>query len=168
MTDWAVITSATNHELIACGEFASLGVEAYCPVIKTMTKPRRKSKPVEVIRAAFPQYLFIQNGFSDFSATPVLRQARVHQLRMGESFCTVSDVEIEFMRGGDAVRSDIESDMQFRVGDHVRVTSGPFADMEGEVTNELGPRMEVVLFKTGVEIKAPVFLLSKVEGVSLQ
>ena len=168
MTDWAVLTSAPGQELRAQAELAMLGVDAYCPVIKHITKPKRKSSPVTVITAAFPGYLFARDGFTNFTATPLLRASRLHQLRLGDDFCTVGDDEIDRMRDGDDERTDIPCEIKFSVGDHVRVKSGPLVGLDGEVTAIIGQRCELAIFGMTAKVQMPNFSIEKSEGCSLQ
>lgn len=163
MQGWAVLTSSTGHELAARNEIMSLGHNAYCPIIKNLTKPKRKSKPVETIQAAFPGYLFADKDFIDFGSTPKLKLSRVRQLRLGEALCIATDEEIDRLRSEDDERSALkDAEIKFRPGDHVRVISGPLVDHEGMITASIGQRCELVFGGFATKIYMPCFSLEKI------
>lgn len=165
MTDWAVLTSSTGHELSVRDEILALGVDAYCPVMKHRTKPKRKSKPIEIIQAAFPGYLFADSSFIDFSVTPLLMSSHIHQLRMGDSLCTIGDDEINKLRDEDETRLSIrDQSIKFGVGDHVRVKSGPLVGHNGLISASNGQRCELALVGFTTKIHMPVFSLEKIEA----
>lgn len=168
MNNWAVLTSAPGQELQAQSELALLGIDAYCPVIKHMTKPKRKSSPITIIAAAFPGYLFAREGFTNFSATPLLRASKLHQLRLGDNFCTVSEDEIDRMRDGDDERTDTPCEIKFSVGDHIRIKSGPLVGLGGEVTSINTQRCELAIFGMSAKVQMPTFSIEMAEGCSLQ
>ena len=162
---WSVLTSATGAELSACDEIQSLGVPAYCPITKYLTKPRRKSSPIEVTSAAFPGYLFASTDFTDFSATPHLKFSRIRALRLGDEFCTVEDEEIERLRSEDAARCMIpDTTIKFHRGDAVRVLTGPMVGRDGMVVSAKGQRVQLSLVGFTAKIYMPAFSLKKIEA----
>jgi len=164
---WSVLTSATGAELSVCDEIQSLGIQAYCPITKHLTKPKRKSSPVEVTSAAFPGYLFAAQDFVDFSATPHLKFSRVHALRLGDYFCTVGGEEIERLQSEDAARCMIPDErITFQRGDHVRVLTGPMVGRDGLVNYARGQRVQLSLVGFNMKVYMPAFSLKKMQAAT--
>ncbi len=162
MNRWSVLTSSAGHELTAVSEMMSIGIDAYCPVIKHLTKPKRKSSPIEVIQAAFPGYLFAAEGFTDFSATPYLKLSRIHHLRLGDEFCMIDETEIDRLRSEDDERTTIVDDrVRFAIGDHVRVIGGPLTSQDGLIVSTKGRHCELAIVGFTAKIYMPEFSLKK-------
>lgn len=53
---WFAIRTLTGHETKASGELTHAGIEVWCPTFRTLTKPTKKRKPVEVNRPLLPGY----------------------------------------------------------------------------------------------------------------
>lgn len=164
---WSVLTSANGKELSVVAEIQSLGADAYCPITKHLTRPKRKSSPVEVTSAAFPGYLFVEYNFTDLSTTPILKLSRLRHLRLGDEFCTVTDDEIDRLRSEDEERCIIpDLRIKFHSGDHVRVLTGPMVGRDGTVITARGQRVQLTLVGFNVKIYMPAFSLKKIEATS--
>ncbi len=167
--DWAVLTSTSGRELAARDALRALGVDAYCPVVRRLTKPRRKSKPVEVVTAAFPRYLFADPTFTDHDRHPALTAVSLARLSLGGVPCVVSDAEVDRLRAEDDVRAAEAVDAtRFVAGDHVRVTWGPLAGVEGVVTAALRDGYELEVPGSGARVQTPGFSMERAEGRPLR
>lgn len=95
---WYVLRTRTGQEELAGSELTALGLTNWAPTYRTLTKPRKRRKPVEIERALMPGYLLAHLQTTDwaliFSAKaiigwvtdgngplPVLRDQQIQELR---------------------------------------------------------------------------------------
>lgn len=57
---WFGIRCLTGKEELADGDLRALGLQTWAPTFRSLTKPRKRKKPVEVLRALIPGYVFAQ------------------------------------------------------------------------------------------------------------
>lgn len=57
-THWFGIRCLTGNEERAEASLQALGLDTWSPTFRTLTKPRKRSRPVEVQRALMPGYVF--------------------------------------------------------------------------------------------------------------
>lgn len=53
---WFAIRTLTGQEITATDHLSQAGIEVWCPMFRTLTKPTKKRKPVEVNRPLLPGY----------------------------------------------------------------------------------------------------------------
>lgn len=164
MNQWSVLICTHSRTLVAADEIQSLGVQAYCPVTNHFTKPKNKSKPVEVTQAAFPGYLFCHPDFEDFEATTDLKFSHVRRLRLGEQYCLVDHNEIERLRGEDGTRRTTDELVRFSVGDFIHVVQGPLTGCEGTVISVRGSKCGLNIIGSTAKIYMPDFSLKLKAG----
>jgi len=153
---WSVLISHVGRELAATEDLLASGIQAYCPIIRRLTKPKRKSKPVQIIQAAFPGYLFAESPLLCFS------QIYIRPLLMGDKFCLVDDDEIQRLMDGDDERSIIsDNEVKFYNGDHVKVLTGPLVDRYGVILSVRGQRCKLSMVGSTTNVYMPCFSLKK-------
>ncbi len=163
--NWAVLTLRPGFELSAAMELQSLGVSAYCPIIKRLTKPRHKSSPVEMTSAAFPCYMFADENFIDFDSTPNLKRSNIYRLRLGGELCTVDEGEIERMRSEDDMRCFIpDTEIKFQPMDSVYILTGPLIGLRAMVLRVKNQHAQLDIAGFSSAIYMPTFSLKKLEA----
>ena len=139
MEEWYAIQAKPRKEFAACAALASIeGVEAYLPTLRVEPVNPRARK----IRAFFPGYLFVcadlvQIGLSAIRWTPGV--ARVLDCG-GVPVSIPQPVIEEIRRRVEEVQQGAFGLRQFRRGDWVRITKGPFQDLEGMFDTRIGGR----------------------------
>jgi len=165
--NWAVLTLRPGFELSVANELQSLGVSAYCPITKRLTKPRHKTSPVEVTSAAFPCYLFADEDYFDFDATLNLKRANINRLRLGGDLCTVDESEIERMRSEDDMRCYIpDTEAKFNCGDRVYILTGPLIGLHAMVSQVKNQQTQLDIVGFSSKIYMPAFSLKKIEAAT--
>jgi len=154
---WVVAVCVPGKEFQACSELRDdLGIEAFCPVITKMIKPRRivSRKLVPVRAPMFMQYIFAKVGDDPW---PRILQCRFVRgaVRFGGSIARMSDDAVGSY-GNNYKKVSVSSIAE---GDEVEVIYGPFKGIEGvyasgvvQVANEFG----------WLRIDIPVSLLNRI------
>lgn len=140
MEEWYAIQAKPRKEFAACAALASIeGVEAYLPTLRVEPVNPRARK----IHAFFPGYLFVcadlvQIGLSAIRWTPGV--ARVLDCG-GVPVSIPQPVIEEIRRRVEEVQQEGAFGLrQFRRGDWVRITKGPFQGLEGMFDTRIGGR----------------------------
>ena len=137
MEHWYTLHTKPRQELRVTRRLDELDVETYLPLVWRATRDGTRRQ-----EAFFPCYLFVNLDLEVSSAArwqwiPGLR----HFVSFGDVPALVPPNVIELIRGN-VERINAESlpaRGRFRVGDSVRITHGPMADMEALFERECGP-----------------------------
>lgn len=126
--NWYVIYTKPRHERRAEAEFSARKIETYLPVVPV---PRRRGRPP--VKPYFSRYLFIrvdldQVGLSRLNWTPGVQHvvmfggipARLHESVIARIREHLAQPHVMDERGE-----------MLEPGNRVRITSGPFQDIEG-------------------------------------
>lgn len=137
MKRWAVGNVRTGEELGVARRLDEFGVETYCPIFTRTVRPARKRRPVEVEKAAFQGYLFV-NERTIMDPEEIYRDSRFHYfIRDWENeLVLLQDAVIEEMRSRallGAFQPRYTSGPQFAIGEVVKVPGGPCGGMKGQV-----------------------------------
>lgn len=163
MDGWPVLMVTTGNELLAVQKIEAAGFIAYCPTIKYFTKPKRKHSPVEVVKAAFPGYLFAAPGFLCASLSNTARFFKVRHLILGNEFCSVPEAEIVALQAEDDNRAvKVTEASPFAVGDRVRVVKGPFSGLKATVGAVHGHECGLTVDGFYAKTYMPSFSLEKI------
>ena len=146
MTDWAIIRTVGARERVVADELRrGLGLHSYHPIERI--KLQRAGRAVEIKRALMPNYLFvlgIECGvWRDVKATRgvigwvCLAGSDEPASITDAELTTIRDLEREFNRAKDDRRS-----RTLCVGDRVKITKGPFMDIETLITSVRGAKVE--------------------------
>jgi len=133
MTAWYVVYTRVNAEATALEHLRRQGYSAYLP--KHLRWRRHARRRELVARPLFPRYLFVALDLVHQQWRPILSTIGVCDLlRRGHVPALVPAGLVEEIqhseRSGDL---DSQAASNWRVGDEVRVASGPFADLVGRV-----------------------------------
>lgn len=100
------------------------------------TTERKGKRTITVTKKFFPGYIFVQMDLQDVARSLVKNTPKVSGFLGGQNPRPVPQLEIDKMLGK-ATPSEAPvvelPDVTYRVGDHVRVRSGAFANFSGEV-----------------------------------
>ena len=136
---WYACTTRSRSEKKAAERLRRRGIPTYLPLIPTERQWADRTKIVD--RPVFPGYIFCR--FAPDQLVPVLRTPGVARVvRHGSDSAVIRDDELENVRR--VVRGLVETGrlpepvMDFRVGEPVRVTGGPFRGVTGRVREVRG------------------------------
>jgi len=125
---WHLIHTKPRQEATALTHLSRQGFECYLPMLKV--EKIRQRRCVLVSEAMFPRYLFIRLGShrADKSLSPIRSTLGVTQLvTFGGHPAKVDAHIIDLIRYRETHQP---SKPQFELGDHVVVTTGPYAGLE--------------------------------------
>ncbi len=166
MLAWHIAITEPQRETSAALEIASnLHLTVFNP--RCAQRIVRRGIASEVFQPVFPGYLMVQFDMTD-KAYPWQEIYRTKGIRRrnGQAFLTgagrtplaLADIAVTALMAmcPDGIMRDVEAAMGtlLRIGQRVRVLSGPFADHVGEVVWVVGERIKVLLaFLGGVDVE---------------
>lgn len=138
---WYVVRVRANAERQVARGLAGRGVEVFLPIQSRMSRGKRAAGRIEI--PLFPGYLFAQ--FDTRSALPVLMcPGVVHILSRGSTPEPVDPDELYALQSVTRLAQSVEALPTFTVGQKVRITGGPLADVQGVVLRDNGRERLVV------------------------
>lgn len=154
--NWYLVYSKPRHELKLAQRVSDMGIETYCPTIRTVRQWSDRKK--KVIEPLFKSYVFVRlnefnresiyhvSGFSRFvfwlGKPAVVREQEINTLK-------------NFMN---KVVHETIALKRFEVGQHVRVQSGPLKDNEGTLLRIKGQEATLQMDSLGTVIQAKIAL----------
>ena len=143
-TNWYAIWTRSRHEFVVDKYLRSLGFETFLPSVKRLSLRRDRKKYINV--PLFPGYLFIYELLDINTHRDIVRAPGVVEI-LGWSdgrAVPIPEEEVESIRK--IVSLDVPMDVQsgYTVGRKVKVISGPFKGIVGEITEIRGKRRLVV------------------------
>ena len=127
---WVCVRSEPNREFFAEANLLRRDFEVYCPRFERMISHARKK--VLVLRPFFPNYLFVRSaagliGLGDVKRTPGVSSLAARDLHSA----LVPDPVIAALRARENESGHIQlSADRFRAGETVRLSRGPFVELE--------------------------------------
>lgn len=162
MSDWYVIKTAPQRELLASEALRDRGFTVYCPTTRTR---RRKGKRDQV-KALFPSYLFVRYWVPRREETDDIRDRSGRRMVIGPvticGRCEPIPEEVVGKIAEAAARLDMQLDKPRRpilkLGDIGVIKSGPLEGKSGEVVSISKGEAEVALkiFNAVRLVKAPL------------
>jgi transcriptional antiterminator RfaH len=143
--NWYVIQAKAQSELVAKVNLENQGFEVYLPM--TERRRRIRNKPVLKIEALFPGYIFILLDTTHDNWAPIRSTRGVIKLvRFGLEPGRVPDDLITLLKDNEMDKMDTVVNLnQFKVGDKVRVATGPLAGYEGVFQEQNGSKRAMIL-----------------------
>jgi transcription antitermination factor NusG len=133
--DWYAVYTRHQHEKKVAESFAGNGIETFLPLYDSARRWKDRTKQLSL--PLFSCYVFLRAGIE--RRTEILSTPGVYSIvTAGKSLATIPHSEIE------AIRRAIESPLPVaphpfvRVGDRVRIITGPLLGIEGIVLREKG------------------------------
>jgi len=166
MQKWYVIQTKARNEQQVCSALENKGVEVYLPLVK-VHRVNPRARPVVPF---FPGYLFVRVDIDEIGKSALNWVPGVLRLlEFGGVPAVVPDLVIEHIqqRIPQVERSGDLGLGPFKPGDPVRITSGPFRDLEAIFDKALSGkgRVQVLVEFLGRIVKGEVTLdaLEKLE-----
>jgi len=125
---WYAVQTCANHEKRVLEQLGQRTVEAYLPLYESMR--RWKDRRMRLELPLFPGYVFVHLALRD--RLRVLQTPSVVRLvGFGGQLAALSDQEIEALRRGQAREMRLEPHPYLKIGQRVRVRTGPLKGLEG-------------------------------------
>jgi len=124
---WYAVYTAPRHEKRVADQVARYGICCFLPLYRSMR--RWKDRRKEIALVLFPGYVFVRMALQDRFRVLQLPGA-VRLVSVDGQPAVLPDAEIESLRNRLGSRS-IEPHPYLRVGQKVRVRSGPLQGLEG-------------------------------------
>jgi transcriptional antiterminator RfaH len=153
---WYLIHTKPRQERIALQNLEQQRYTCYLPVFSS-EKIRRGSVKV-VVEPLFPRYLFIQldTALDSQSWTPIRSTKGVSRMvAFGNQPAVVDDAIVTWLRNTEKSNKSLTQTI-FNAGDHVQITGGAFAGIEGVYQMKDGEARAVVLIEILCK-KVPLF-----------
>lgn len=167
---WYACYTRARHEKKVDARLTERGFETYLPLIPRKRQWHDREKIVEW--PLFPSYIFVRcrlERMADILVTPGISTV----VRFNGSPAVVPAEQIENVRRFtrallEQETSECEPEPLVYRGQHVRVTSGPFEDVEGVVLEERGERtaigIGVEVVGQGIRLEVETRVLEVLEG----
>lgn len=146
---WFAIYTKSRFEKKVALKLQDLGIESFCPMVKTMRKWSDRNKMVEV--PLLPSYVFVNMEEQDrnkvfevpgvvqflywLKKPAIIRQDEIDTLKKALSK-TVDSFELE----------------KYTIGDEIQIEQGPFVGMKGQVQSISNSKTVLVLNDLGFKI----------------
>jgi transcriptional antiterminator RfaH len=157
MQRWYVVHTQSHQEARAELNLRRQGFEVWLPLSR---HTRRHARRIDTVLAPFfPRYLFVRLDLNRQAWRSINGTFGVVRLLCnGDMPLAVPEGLVEeMMQRRDELGTIVLTPCQFAVGDSVKVTTGPFADLEGLFQVASGSDRVVLLFKLlGSEVRVRV------------
>uniref|UniRef100_UPI0040495CDC UpxY family transcription antiterminator n=1 Tax=Flavobacterium sp. TaxID=239 RepID=UPI0040495CDC len=146
---WFAIYTKSRFEKKVALKLQDLGIESFCPMVKTIRKWSDRNKMVEV--PLLPSYVFVNMEEQDRSKVfevlgvvqflywlkkpAIIRQDEIDTLKKALSK-TIDSFELE----------------KYTIGDEIQIEQGPFVGMKGQVQSISNSKTVLVLNDLGFKI----------------
>ena len=128
---WHVLWTKSNCEQLVCEQLATKGFDMFLPMVDKWS--RRKHARCLYRAPMFPGYLFVRQAMDKASYLEIAKARGMVKI-LGERWdklATIPDKEIEAIRRVDDSDIPRMPHPYLRVGQTVRIISGPLANIEG-------------------------------------
>ena len=125
---WLLVHTKPKQERLAEHLLGERGLPVYCPrALEPRLYPTAPLGPVPL----FPSYVFCRASVADTLAAIVYCPGVHRLIRFGDTFAVLENADVDFLRAREEGRGHIViPGKPLRVGGRVRLTAGPFKDME--------------------------------------
>lgn len=149
---WYVVHTLPHRELRAQRQLAAQGFHAFLPRHRKTVRHARQLRTVS--SPFFPRYLFVALDLNRDRWRSVNGTFGVARLVMGDEFPTpLPHGVVEGLAAACGADGNLRFDAGLAIGQRVRVLSGPFADLIGELARvDGGGRVQVLLELLGGEV----------------
>jgi transcription antitermination factor NusG len=147
--NWYVVYTKPKWEKRVADQLMQLGVNCYCPILKTIKQYSDRKKKVEV--PLFNNYIFVQLADKDRNLVFLSRGAIRYLYWLGKH-AIVKQKEIDTIKKWLATDSHI-SISQYNVGDTIKVNSGPFLNHDAVIKEVTNSHYVLILESLGCVLK---------------
>jgi transcriptional antiterminator RfaH len=153
--NWYVIRTKPRQELMAQFYLRQLPVETFLPLIKEYKTARSPNK--EVTSPLFPRYMFAKFNYDQYRAVNFSRGV-LNVVEFGGKPAQVSETLIEAIKSKMKMGYVIPQTENFKKGQTVQVTEGPFAGLEAVFVKELKYQQRVLLLLRALGLHAKLVM----------
>jgi len=147
--NWYVIYTKPKWEKRVADQLTQLGVNCYCPLIKTTKQYSDRKKTLEV--PLFSNYVFVQLADKDRNLVFLSRGAIRYLYWLGKH-AIVKDKEISTIKEWLTDDAAI-SISQYNVGETIKVNSGPFLNHDAVIKEVTNSHYVLILESLGCVLK---------------
>ena len=147
--NWYVIYTKPKWEKRVADQLTQLGVNCYCPLIKTTKQYSDRKKTLEV--PLFSNYVFVQLADKDRNLVFLSRGAIRYLYWLGKH-AIVKDKEISTIKEWLTEDAAI-SISQYNVGETIKVNSGPFLNHDAVIKEITNSHYVLILESLGCVLK---------------
>ncbi|QDW22626.1 UpxY family transcription antiterminator [Flavobacterium sp. KBS0721] len=147
--NWYVIYTKPKWEKRVADQLTQLGVNCYCPLIKTTKQYSDRKKTLEV--PLFSNYVFVQLADKDRNLVFLSRGAIRYLYWLGKH-AIVKDKEISTIKEWLTENAAI-SISQYNVGETIKVNSGPFLNHDAVIKEVTNSHYVLILESLGCVLK---------------
>jgi len=147
--NWYVIYTKPKWEKRVADQLTQLGVNCYCPLIKTTKQYSDRKKTLEV--PLFSNYVFVQLTDKDRNLVFLSRGAIRYLYWLGKH-AIVKDKEISTIKEWLTENAAI-SISQYNVGETIKVNSGPFLNHDAVIKEVTNSHYVLILESLGCVLK---------------
>jgi transcription antitermination factor NusG len=165
-TRWYAVTTQPRHEKVVAQQLQAKSIETFLPLLTTPSQ--WKDRRVLIERPFFPGYVFTHIDLTErihVLSTPSV----VRMLSFNGAPAVIADSEIEAVRLCVRSGDTLESHPFLRVGELVRVKSGPLQGLEGVITrnkNQCRIVVSITLINQSIAAEIDANLLEPVSQCS--
>jgi transcriptional antiterminator RfaH len=129
---WAVINTHPHKERFAVENLKRQAFSTYCPMLRATVRHARKSSVV--LRPMFPGYVFAGLDVANQRWRPLLSTFGVRTVvRSGERVSLMPDTFIEALRAREVDGAISRPSSPYRIGQDVKLVSGPFDGLVAKI-----------------------------------
>lgn len=147
--NWYVIYTKPKWEKRVADQLTQLGVNCYCPLIKTTKQYSDRKKTLEV--PLFSNYVFVQLADKDRNLVFLSRGAIRYLYWLGKH-AIVKDKEISTIKEW-LTEDAVISISQYNVGETIKVNSGPFLNHDAVIKEVTNSHYVLILESLGCVLK---------------
>ena len=158
--NWYVIYTKPKWEKRVADQLIQLGVNCYCPLMKTTKQYSDRKKMVEV--PLFSNYVFVQLADKDRNLVFLSRGAIRYLYWLGKH-AIVKDKEISTIKEWLTEETATISITQYNVGETIKVNSGPFSNHYAVIKEVTNSHYVLILESLGCILK----IMHKTEKIKI-
>ncbi len=129
---WLVVNTQPGRECLAIANLNRQGFETYCPMVSKRIRHARRT--LDARRPLFPSYLFVNFNSADRRWRRILSTQGVRAMvRSGDLPGFLGGDFIEGLRAREVDGVVCRPEVQFSIGQQVRLQSGPFDGLIGKI-----------------------------------
>lgn len=129
--DWYVVYSKPHKEEQVQLHLALKGIESFFPRLRLPSSTRRK----QPITPLFPNYLFVRIALANEAHSVIWSPGVKRIVSFGDAPIAVEDGVVDFLKERADASGVIQARSQFRPGQKVEITGGPFNGFLGIIEN---------------------------------
>lgn len=142
---WFALYTRSHHEKSVAQRLGERGIESFLPLYRSERRWSNNRRP-RLSLPLFPNYVFVHIAPRERFET-LSTQGAVALVGPRNTAGPIEDAEIERFKRFHRL-ADFEPCSEITKGSHARITSGPLAGLEGDVTYEKGKARVVISIQT--------------------